>query len=253
MGVWQGMKVMIAVMVAASLIAFAAAQDESATDYYAPSRTQSIDDQRLDAALDGYLEDEALQTERPIAAPEPPPQFKDWGNSSGGDMSGIGAFFGAIGQVLFYAFIGLGIIAVLYVLYLVFGEGFTLRGKQKDKAADPDISVVPDLSPDAERAQGLLEDADALAAEGRYAEAVHLLLFRSIDDIQEKRQGVVARSLTSREIGALGGLPDRVRAALSPIIRIVERSFFGGRPVDQPGWEEARAAYQTFAFGEAWS
>jgi hypothetical protein len=48
-------------------------------------------------------------------------------------------------------------------------------------------------------------------------------------------------------------LPDRVRNALTPIIRIVERSFFGGRDVDEAGWKQARASYHAFAFGEAWT
>ena len=255
MGISLAHKGIKAVFIAAFLSTFAAhAQDDGGDTVYPISETQSIDDERLDAAFDGYLDDDVFQTERPIAEPEPPPEFKNWGNGgSSNNMQGLGAFFSGLGSILFYAFIGLGICAILYVIYLVFGEGFTLRGKQKDKAADPDVSVVPDLTPDAEQARGLLGDADALAAQGRFAEAVHLLLFRSIDDIQEKRQGVVGRSLTAREIGALGGLPDRVRAALSPIIRIVERSFFGGRDVDQSGWEEARAAYQSFAFGEAWA
>ena len=127
------------------------------------------------------------------------------------------------------------------------------NGKQKEKHADPDRSLVPNLRPEQTRARALLEDADALAAQGRFAEAVHLLLFRSIDEIQSKRSGVIGRSLTSREIGALGVLPEPVRDTLLPIIRIVERSFFGGQDVNETGWQEARASYEHFAFGAAWT
>lgn len=144
-------------------------------------------------------------------------------------------------------------IAILGGLYLVFGERFALRGSQKAKQVDPDLSIVPNLKPAEDHARALLEDADALAAAGRFAEAVHLLLFRSIDEIQNKRSGVIGRSLTSREIGALGILPDPVRETLSPIIQIVERSFFGGQEVGEAGWKEARTSYETFAFGAAWT
>ena len=99
----------------------------------------------------------------------------------------------------------------------------------------------------------MLEEADALAHAGKFAEAVHLLLFRSIEDIQTRVETGVPRSLTAREIGRLGFLPDRARTALGPIIAIVERSFFGGRDVDQAGWQTARASYEDFAFGGEWS
>ena len=66
-----------------------------------------------------------------------------------------------------------------------------------------------------------------------------------------RRSGGVPRSLTAREIQSLGDLTQRTREALAPIIALVERSFFGGRPVDADGWQTARASYQSFAFGEA--
>ena len=66
-----------------------------------------------------------------------------------------------------------------------------------------------------------------------------------------RRAGGVPQSLTAREIERLGDLPERARAALSPIIRLVEKSFFGDQPVDQGGWKEARASYEAFAFKEA--
>src|SRR3546814_10172873 len=40
-------------------------------------------------------------------------------------------------------------------------------------------------------ARALLAEADALAAEGRFAEAAHLLLYRSVEDIEGRRPGLV--------------------------------------------------------------
>lgn len=130
--------------------------------------------------------------------------------------------------------------------------GLTLPGRRerKDKAA-ADVSEIDEGRPVRKEAEALLQQADALAADGRYAEAVHLLLFRSIADLNARRAGGVPQSLTAREIERLGDLPERARAALSPIIRLVEKSFFGDRPVDQSGWKEARASYEAFAFKEA--
>lgn len=212
-----------------------------------------MSEERLDRALAAFESDDAFQRERPEWQPEAldPADFER--NEPGAIARAIASFFEAIGSVLGYLLAGLVILAILAGLYMVFGESLTFRLRQKEKASDPDVSVVPDLRPEAARARALLEDADALAAQGRFAEAVHLLLFRSIDEIQEKKTGLIGRSLTAREIGALGILPDWIRDALAPIIRIVERSFFGGQDVNESGWREARDSYEAFAFGEAWS
>ena len=211
-----------------------------------------VSDDRLDQALDSLSADENLQTERPEWTPEPM-QFRKRRGGSNAFLRAIAGFFQAIGEIVGYLLIALITIAIAAALYFIFGESLTLRGRQKPEKTEPDISEMPDMRPEEAAAIALLEDADALAAAGRFAEAVHLLLFRSIDDIQKKRQGSVPRSLTAREIGTLDTLPGRVRAALSPIITVVERSFFGGREVDAEGWKAARQSYQDFAFGEAWA
>ena len=212
-----------------------------------------VSEERLDRALARFEADDGFQKARPEWDPELPEPGEIRSSEPNAFIRAIAAFFEAIGGVLGYLLAAIILIAILAGLYMVFGESLTLRGRKKDKAVIADVSTVPNLRPEAKRARALLEDADALAAQGRFAEAVHLLLFRSIEDIQEKKSGVIGRSLTAREIGALGILPDWIRNTLSPIIRIVERSFFGGQDVTEAGWREARQSYEAFAFGEAWS
>ena len=212
-----------------------------------------ISDARLDRAMAAYEADASLQQVRPEWDPEPIELDQNEPSSPNPIVRAIAAFFEAIGGILGYLLAAIVLFAILAGLYMVFGESLTLRLRQKEKSATPDVSIMPDLRPEQARARALLEDADALAAQGRFAEAVHLLLFRSIDDIQEKKTGLIGRSLTAREIGALDGLPDWIRDALTPIIRIVERSFFGGQDVTETGWRDARKSYESFAFGKAWS
>ncbi|MEL7454518.1 MAG: hypothetical protein AAGJ50_14215, partial [Pseudomonadota bacterium] len=121
--------------------------------------------------------------------------------------------------------------------------------KRKSETQD---DIIASVRPDETTALSLLEEADALARAGKYAEAVHLLLFRSIADIQERRPGRLSTALTAREIGALSDLPARPRTALAPIIALVERSFFGGQPLLEVDWKDARSSYETFAFGDVW-
>ena len=237
--------------------AAAQSQDVDATDPIhaqpAPGEFTPVSEDRLDRALANFEADDSFQKVRPEWDPELPDPAEARSSEPNAFIRAIAAFFEAIGGVLGYLLAAIILIAILAGVYMVFGESLTLRGRQKDKAVNPDVSNVPDLRPEARRARALLEDADALAAQGRFAEAVHLLLFRSIEDIQEKKSGIIGRSLTAREIGALGILPDSIRETLSPIIRIVERSFFGGQDVTESGWREARQSYETFAFGEAWT
>lgn len=102
------------------------------------------------------------------------------------------------------------------------------------------------------KARTLLEDADKLAAAGQFAEAVHLILFRSIEDIEGKRPDLISPALTSRDIAGLEGVPERVRRTFSDIAAVVERSFFGGRAVGAEEFAACRKAYEGFAFAEAW-
>jgi hypothetical protein len=224
------------------------AQAEPAADEAAHEVSLETDLDRLDGAHAGYLKDGELQLTRPeqdiaAAQPHPPP---DWLAAFGRFLEALGPLF----QVIFWIAAGL---LVAGLLYFLFGEAIRLRlgGARKPKD-QPRDDVLVDIRPDAAAARSLLEEADALAQAQRFAEAVHLLLFRSIEDIQERLEGGVPRSLTAREIASLGRLPDRARHALKPIILIVERSFFGGRAVDADGWQEARRSYQAFAFGEGW-
>ena len=84
---------------------------------------------------------------------------------------------------------------------------------------------------------------DKLAAEGRYGEAVHTLLFRSIQDIDRNRPNVVRRSLTAREIGDLSVLTLEARKAFSTIAGVSELAHFGGVLVNESGFQTARNAY----------
>lgn len=237
------------------LCAPAAQSGESAGDSY-PSglfeQASAGDSGRREAferAHREYLRDGALQLQRPEQEetridPSPPP---DWLQSIGRFLEWLGPLF----RTLFWL---AAIIVALALIWFLFGEAIRMRlGFQRKPKETPQDDILTDIRPDAGRARSLLEEADALAREGRFAEAVHLLLFRSIEDIQEHLEGGVPPALTAREIAGLGQLPDRARRALRPIIQIVEHSFFGGRPVDASGWASARRSYEDFAFGEGWA
>ena len=106
---------------------------------------------------------------------------------------------------------------------------------------------------EAGRARARLADADALAAAGRFAEAIHLLLYRSVDDIENRRPGLVRPAMTSRELAEAHDLPSVARTAFSRIARAVEISLFGGRAIDERAWSECRSAYAELTVPQNWA
>lgn len=119
-----------------------------------------------------------------------------------------------------------------------------------------EVAQLPDhpmeWQPEELPARAWLEEAEALAQAGRYAEAVHCLLLRSVEDIARRRPDAIRPALTSRELTNSALLPDRARSLFGGLARLVEQSLFGGRPVGASGWEDAREAYSQFALAGTW-
>ena len=98
-----------------------------------------------------------------------------------------------------------------------------------------------------------LQEADLLAAEGDYAEAIHHLLRRSVEDIAKRRPRLIAPALTSRDIAANRAIPPGARSIFAGIALAVERSLFGGRAVGIKEWTACRTAYADLSNRATWA
>ena len=78
-------------------------------------------------------------------------------------------------------------------------------------------------------------EADDLAGAGSFAEAIHVLLLRSVSEMRRRLNNPIAESLTSREILRITGLSPEMRDSFAAIVGSVEISRFGSH---QPGEEE---------------
>lgn len=125
-------------------------------------------------------------------------------------------------------------------------RGLVMGGLKLSGAPEP-------WRPAPDQARALLEEADRLAGEGRFVEAAHLILLRSIQDIQARRPRAVAVSLTSRDIARLDALPPSARLLFAGIAEAVEISLFGGRPMDRQGYARCRDAYSSFVDAGTWA
>ncbi len=157
-------------------------------------------------------------------------------------------FLEPVFTLIFWA--GLAIV-VLAILLFIGREVWQARYRRtKEPAKAPMQQNV--YHPEPERARALLQDADALAAEGRFEDAVRALLHRSIDDIEQRAPRSVRQAQTGREIARLPVLSPAASEAFAPLVRAVEQSWFGGKRLDQKAYNACRKAYADFALPDAW-
>ncbi|MEL7690523.1 hypothetical protein [Citromicrobium bathyomarinum] len=179
----------------------------------------------------------------PIAPPDPPPP-PEWLRVVGEILNSI---FGPVAHaiaaawpVLQWVLVAIGVALLIMLIVRIVGLDVF---KPREQAEETEV----DLAPDRAEAQALLSDADALAAQGRYGEAVRLLLARSIGQISSRRPDLVHPSSTARELGRLDALPEKARRAFIAIARSVERALFALEDLTESDWHEARSAYADFA------
>lgn len=182
----------------------------------------------------------------PIQAPsvptEPPGWLKALGEFFEAVFGPIGRALGVSWPVLQWVLLGLAALIVGWLIWRIAGPLIDRRRLNKDGAAE-----AAGWAPEQEQARALLAEADRLAAEGRYDEATHLLLKRSVEHIAEARPEWVQTASTSREIAAITGLSDSARATFGLIAARTERSLFALRRLDLGDWQAAREAYARFA------
>ncbi len=89
-----------------------------------------------------------------------------------------------------------------------------------------------------------IASAEALAREGRFAEAIHALLLETLQALS--RAARLAPSLTSREIVARVPLPARAGEALAGLVAAVERSRFGGATAGEEDYRSCLGRFHAF-------
>ena len=129
----------------------------------------------------------------------------------------------------------LAILAVAVFVALAFFVE-RLRGRGRDLPVPAGEEPVPLEVP--------LGSAEELAAAGRYAEAIHLLLLETLSALS--RAFRLAPSLTSREIAGRVLLSARAREALLALVEAVEISRFGGSPAGEPDYRACRERFHAF-------
>ena len=174
-----------------------------------------------------------------------PPVTPQW-------MIELGKLMARLWPYLRYAGWAAAALVVLYLIYRIARE-IERRGWLWRRKTDEAPQAQPEWRPAPDMARDLLRDADALAARGKFAEAAHLLLLRSIEHIRAHKPDFVKPALTSREIETFGQLPGQPRTAFASLVQVVERVLFAGHDIDGADFARCREAYERFAFPAYWT
>lgn len=88
-------------------------------------------------------------------------------------------------------------------------------------------------------------EADELAQQGLFAEAMHVLLLQSVNELRRRLAVSIAVSLTSREILQRIGLAPEGHDVFADIISRVEISYFGSHQPNSADYAACRASYDS--------
>lgn len=197
------------------------------------------DDAALRQARDQVLSDSRYQTERP--EPEEkldiePLRIPPW-----------------LAEILFW---GLLAVVAAFVLFFLAGLAFDLlrnrdvfkRNRDRSAEAAPRIEM-PSVGRRAVDHRTLAE-ADRLAAQGRFSEAIHLLLLVALERLHRELGPRIAAAMTGREVLRLPALPGGTTEPLARMVQLSEINHFGGRHAAEPDYHRCRADFLRFS-GEA--
>lgn len=145
----------------------------------------------------------------------------------------------------FWAAIGVGAVLLAWALKDVVPAFFARGDREWDE-----VAASEGENGAAEAVQAAVA-ADDLARQGRFAEAMHVLLLRGLADIRRHLDERFANSQTSRGILRSARLSDLGRSALRDIVSRVELTYFGEYPAAQDDYQACRASFTqlTLALG----
>jgi len=203
---------------------------------------------------------------RLMRAPEPP-KTPEWllafGRWLQHALAPLGRFFRWIGsfipdapyaRILLWTVIAVLAMTLIAAIYqrIRHGEWRLSRFRRRSALAPEPGADELEWLPEAAPAREWLAEADRLAAQGQFGEAVHHLLLRSVEDIARRRPQLVRPALTSRDLARASSIPTGPRRLFADLAAVVERSLFGGAAVSSDDWGACRAAYADFARARSW-
>jgi hypothetical protein len=144
-------------------------------------------------------------------------------------------------EPLIWLMAALGVGLLLYMFKdMLPALGFATRGDlaEEEEGIGGAVAKAPEQ---------VLAAADDLARQGRFVDAMHVLLLQGLADIRRHLDEQFADSFTSREILRSTKLSEAGREPLRDIITRVEWTYFGKHPAEREDYAACRASFDALA------
>lgn len=187
------------------------------------------------ASRDRVLGDGRYQTEKP--APQEVPDVEPWVIPPWLVKTILWALGAVVAGLVIFFLVGLA-------RDLVQGRRGRGQAAEAPPAETPGVTAVPPQRHEAE--QRSLDEADALAAAGRFSEAIHLLLLVALERLRQELGPRVAPAMTGREVLRLAAIPGTASAPLQRMVALSEINHFGGRSAAEPDYRRCREDFLRF-------
>ncbi|MGF1631360.1 MAG: hypothetical protein ACFCUT_17950 [Kiloniellaceae bacterium] len=191
--------------------------------------------EEISQSRDRVLADSRYQTERP--EPEQRPEFEPF------------TIPPWLAETIFWAVIvGVAALVLFFLVNLLldFARDRTAFKRNRDRPAEGIQRVETPLAERRSIDPRSLAEADQLAAEGRFGEAIHLLLLVAMERLHRELGPRVAPAMTSREVLRLPALPGATVEPLTRMVQLSEINHFGGRHAAAPDYRDCRADFLRF-------
>ncbi|WP_420346683.1 DUF4129 domain-containing protein [Pelagibius sp.] len=203
--------------------------------FIAPAIPQTLEDpQAVEEARDRILNTGRYQTERPTPPEREPDRepmsIPDW-----------------LIETILWTVAAIVVVMIAVFLYNALQNLSGLRLNRDRRKEDAAVVETPLGARQRAIDTRTLEEADKLAAAGRFAEAIHLLLLVAMDRLRRELGARVAPALTSREVLRLAPVPAPAAAPLERMVSLSEIKHFGGRDATAPDYDQCRADFLRFS------
>ena len=135
------------------------------------------------------------------------------------------------------------VILALGVMFLSVKDSIWSNSRSRRLTPEEEEEIAPVAT--AARMEKAHVEAEELARQGSFAEAMHVLLLQSVSELRRRLGIPIAASLTSREILYRIGLTPEARAVFADIINRVEISYFGAHEPEQEEYLACRKSFEV--------
>jgi flagellar basal body-associated protein FliL len=163
------------------------------------------------------------------------------GEASAAQGDAAAASSEAIARVLWILVIVLLAVLLIVGIVAAFANGRAPKLQKLDSIAAQGLTPAVPFDPGPRP----LSEAERLASEGRYSEAIHILLQRTFEALRDHSGLVIAPWMTSRELQRRASIGEDARVALAALVDAVERSLFGVHEAGRDDYERCTAAYRA--------